>query len=206
VSNGLNGSADDASTVPESKKERVDEFRRKFTDLPAATTSIKVESTSPNKHLVDYKDESNRAAVPGHPTTLPTTVQYPAPNLPPAKSNLRKRLSPEEEDLMSKWNELRKAAATANIKVLQSILESDNGKYKDLLHRMDDNHWQILHEAVRVGSLKCVRYLVTKGANPYTILKNGGTALTIAKSALQQGHPVLAYLLSLKVPDIKVSF
>ncbi len=108
-------------------------------------------------------------------------------------NNTPRRLSPDEED--AKY--LRLHAAHGNIEDMHEILQ----RKPQLLHAADENRWQPLHEAIRSGKPETVKYLVELGADLKWKIKNGGTAMWLAKDSLPVDHEIIQYLKSVGAPD-----
>jgi hypothetical protein len=93
---------------------------------------------------------------------------------------------------------LRDAAANADREALSSILDDE---HKHLLKVRDENGWTLLHEAIRGGDVETVRLLVALGASTATKVNEGGAALWVARSYLEDGHPVIEYLIEIGAPE-----
>jgi len=109
-----------------------------------------------------------------------------------------------DEKVFSKEELLRRTAARGDLDGLVKLLGGHltNGL---LLHSRDENGWQAIHEAVRSGSLDCVKYLVEMGADVGSKVEGGGAALWVARNTLgdEDGpeHEVTTYLVSIGAPE-----
>jgi ankyrin repeat protein len=93
--------------------------------------------------------------------------------------------------------EINHAAAQNDFNMIQSILEKD----ANAIHRADKNGWQAIHEAVRSGHTKMVKFLINSGADMGAKTGNGGSPLWWAKRTLARGHPTISYLESIGAPE-----
>mmetsp|Transcript_15581 Transcript_15581/g.25974 ORF Transcript_15581/g.25974 Transcript_15581/m.25974 type:complete len:336 (-) Transcript_15581:178-1185(-) len=94
--------------------------------------------------------------------------------------------------------QLRDAASRGDFDALTELLTE---QHVHLIHRRDENEWQLLHEAVRSGDLKSVKLLIDMGADVSAKVLSGGAALWIAKYYLEPDHPVTNYLREIGAPD-----
>ena len=102
---------------------------------------------------------------------------------------------PTEEE---KHAALRYAASRGDTQVLRQLLDETSRHH---LHQRDQNHWQLLHEAVRSGNTEAVQLLVDLGADVNAKVANGGTPLWLAKKLLSERHPVVSYLIGIGAAD-----
>jgi hypothetical protein len=91
----------------------------------------------------------------------------------------------------------RVAAARGNLHEVQRLLTAK----KDLVNKADNNGWTALHEAVRGGHVPTIKYLLEHGANINLRVKNGQTALSLAKEHLPENHEAIQYLNSIDAPE-----
>jgi prolyl 4-hydroxylase len=90
-------------------------------------------------------------------------------------------------------------AAEGQVGRLKELVELD----PRVVNFSDDNGWQPLHEAVRMGQFEAVKYLVEQGAdiNARTYDGLGPSPLNIAKYSLGFEHPVYLLLDNLGAED-----
>eukprot|EP00599_Poterioochromonas_sp_BG-1_P000097 CAMPEP_0173147108 /NCGR_PEP_ID=MMETSP1105-20130129/8909_1 /TAXON_ID=2985 /ORGANISM="Ochromonas sp., Strain BG-1" /LENGTH=411 /DNA_ID=CAMNT_0014061471 /DNA_START=140 /DNA_END=1375 /DNA_ORIENTATION=+ len=91
----------------------------------------------------------------------------------------------------------RVAAAEGNLELVQSLLARD----PTLIYSADENYWQALHEGIRGGKYRVVKYLVENGADLNWKTANGGNALWLAKQTLSNDDEIIRYLESLGVQE-----
>jgi hypothetical protein len=86
------------------------------------------------------------------------------------------------------------AAHDGNTEWLTTLLQ----KQKNMVHALDENGWQPLHEAARAGHLDVVQLLLEHGApiNHRTNYGKGGSALFYALEQHGEDHPVVQLLQS----------
>jgi prolyl 4-hydroxylase len=89
------------------------------------------------------------------------------------------------------------AAASGDILALEDTIR----KSPSLLHAIDANKWQPIHEASRMGHLEVLKFLIESGADLGAKTSNGATALWWAKHSLPAGHSVISYLLDIGAPE-----
>jgi hypothetical protein len=107
--------------------------------------------------------------------------------------------SAEEQDRDHRvYEAMRDAASDGNKVVLAQLLKS---KHADLLHNRDENGWQLLHEAIRGGDLDTVKMLVDLGADVRVKVYDGGAALWVARSYLEEDNPIIQYLVDIGAPE-----
>lgn len=90
--------------------------------------------------------------------------------------------------------------ARSSLTELKNAVDSD----KEIIHRTDNNGWNLLHEAARAGNIHVVRYLVWQGINVDHITNNGmgGTALWVARTQHGDDHSVVKFLKSIGSSEI----
>lgn len=93
--------------------------------------------------------------------------------------------------------EINHAAAKNDFGKVKSILDADI----HAVHKADSNGWQPIHEAVRAGHTKLVKYLINMGADIGARTHNGGSPLWWAKRTLPKGHPTINYLEQIGAPE-----
>mmetsp|Transcript_30411 Transcript_30411/g.67256 ORF Transcript_30411/g.67256 Transcript_30411/m.67256 type:complete len:563 (-) Transcript_30411:223-1911(-) len=93
---------------------------------------------------------------------------------------------------------IRDAASDGDFDQLKRLLDT---QHIHLIHNKDENEWQLLHEAVRSGSLDTVKLLIDLGADTSEKVLSGGAAMWIAKHYLEEDHPVTKYLKEIGAPD-----
>lgn len=108
-----------------------------------------------------------------------------------APSNEKKQVPRDKASLF------RIAAATGNLDEIHRMLIHD----PDLVQKFDDNNWTALHEAIRAGQLDTVKYLIDMGADTSAKVRDGGSALWLARRELDEGHEVIEYLESIGAPE-----
>ena len=92
------------------------------------------------------------------------------------------------------------AAAAGDLDVL-TVLVAEN---PESIKKVDANGWTPLHEAVRIGSIEVIDYLIKKGLdiNQRTHGGNGGSPLWWAKAIHGENHKVVEYLKKKGAEDI----
>ncbi|KAJ1441573.1 hypothetical protein B484DRAFT_304358, partial [Ochromonadaceae sp. CCMP2298] len=93
--------------------------------------------------------------------------------------------------MRAKNGAIRDAASDGDFDQLKRLLDT---QHIHLIHNKDENEWQLLHEAVRSGSLDTVKLLIDLGADTSEKVLSGGAAMWIAKHYLEEDHPVTKYL------------
>jgi ankyrin repeat protein len=111
----------------------------------------------------------------------------------PANSNQKKK----NELTNDKGTLLRIAAATGNLDEVHRLLIHN----PELVHDKDSNNWEALHEAIRAGQTDCVKYLVDMGSDLGSKVRDGGTALWLARRDLPEGHEIIEYLVGIGAPE-----
>ncbi len=111
----------------------------------------------------------------------------------PANNNQKKK----EDLIRDKGSLIRIAAATGNLDEVHRLLIHN----PELVHDSDANNWEALHEAIRAGQTDCVKYLVEMGSDVGSKVKDGGTALWLARRELPNGHEITEYLESIGAPE-----
>lgn len=104
---------------------------------------------------------------------------------------------PEEEGDNEPGFEINHAAARNDLPLVKNILESN----LHAIHNADANGWQPIHEAVRAGHTKMVKFLINMGADMGAKTRNGGSPLWWAKRTLPKGHPTIHYLEQIGAPE-----
>ena len=94
-------------------------------------------------------------------------------------------------------SELHEAAALGDLPKVKSLLERN----RELLHAVDQNQWQPLHEAARGGNTEVVKFLIENGADIGARTSNGGTALWWARKMLDAEHSLIRYLEEIGAPE-----
>ena len=86
-----------------------------------------------------------------------------------------------------------RAAIAGDVDSMKELAKTD----KKMLHAMDQNGWQPIHEAARAGHLDIVALLLEHDAdiNDRTHAGKGGSPLNVALSSLSLKHPVSKYLI-----------
>lgn len=95
-----------------------------------------------------------------------------------------------------------RAAGTGDVDRLEKMALQD----KSLLHKVDSNGWQPLHEAVRGGHLGVVEALIRHGVDKNARIGKDGKGESPLNLALQYrnvGDPVINYLVSIDAQDIE---
>lgn len=105
-------------------------------------------------------------------------------------------VDPDNEELVAA---LRDAASNGDHEALSKLLDD---QHVHLIHRKDENDWNILHEAIRSGDLDSVKLLVDLGADIGAKVLSGGAALWIAKYYLTEDHPVTKYLIDIGAEEL----
>lgn len=105
----------------------------------------------------------------------------------------------EEEGL--DFNNIDGEPAVRYVRLLESIEEDDFMAVMEIVEEdptvlqiEDDNHWTALHEAIRAGNIEIVKYILSRGADPFKRVRGGGDAMEVARFSLPQGHEMFRVL------------
>ena len=115
----------------------------------------------------------------------------------PKRENDDDGITKEESEEEKKGFEINHAAAVSDFELVQKILDIN----LNAIHKADRNGWQPIHEAVRAGHTKMVKYLINMGADMGAKTSNGGSPLWWAKRSLPKGHPTINYLEQIGAPE-----